>query len=128
MYMKGAISPKKMGERFKALYTVLYNKWYFDEIYDATIIKPILAFTRGLWSFDGGIIDWIVNAFGNLTVWFARLKQWFDEHIVDGAVNGIGFTIWGFGAILRQVQTGKVQFYGFAIVFGLVVILLMRVI
>ncbi len=128
MYIKGAISPQKLGQRFKALYTLLLNKWYFDEIYDAAVIKPVLAFTRGLWTFDGGVIDWIVNAFGRFTVWLAKVKQWFDQHIVDGAVNGIGYTIWGFGAIIRQVQTGKVQFYGFAIVFGLVVILLARVI
>jgi len=127
MYMKGAIDPRKMGERFKAIYTLLLNKWYFDEIYDAVIIKPVLAFTRGLWTFDGGVIDWVVNGFGKFTMWLSKLKHWFDVHIVDGAVNGIGYTIWGFGAILRQVQTGKVQFYGFAIVFGVVVILLARV-
>ncbi len=128
MYMKGAISPKRMGERFKAIYTLLYNKWYFDEIYGAVIIDPILAFTRGLWTFDSGVIDWIVNGFARFTVWLSKVKQWFDQHIVDGAVNGIGYTIWGFGAIIRQVQTGKVQFYGFAIVFGLVVMLLIKVI
>lgn len=128
MYMKGAISPQKLGDRFKALYTVLYNKWYFDEFYDAAVIKPVLGFARGLWTFDNGVIDWIVNAFGNFTVWLSNVKQWFDQHIVDGAVNGIGYTIWGFGAVIRQFQTGKVQFYGFAIAFGLVIMLLIQVV
>ena len=42
MYVKGSISPVRMGERFKPIYTFLYNKWYFDELYMAIIINPDL--------------------------------------------------------------------------------------
>ncbi len=124
MYIKKSISPQALGARFKGLYTLLYNKWYFDEIYDAVIIKPTLAFTNVLWSFDNGVIDWIVNAFGRFTLWLSVIKQWIDVHIVDGAVNGLGYTIWATGALLRQFQTGKVQLYGFFIIFGIVLMLI----
>lgn len=128
MYIKKAISPQELGARFKGLYTLLYNKWYFDEIYDAVIIKPVLAFTDLLWKFDGGVIDWVVNFFGKFTLWVSTVKQWFDVHIVDGAVNGLGYTIWATGALLRQFQSGKVQMYGFFIVFGIVLMLIIRVV
>ena len=128
MYYKKSISADVIAAKFKPLYTTLYNKWYFDEIYDATIIRPILAFTSFLWKFDGGVIDWVVNFFGDFTVWLSKVKQWFDEHIVDGAVNGLGYTIWGIGAVIRQAQTGRVQFYGFFILFGIVVMLLIKVV
>ncbi len=128
MYVKKSISPQVLGARFKSLYTLLYNKWYFDEIYDAAIIKPTLAFTNLLWSFDGGIIDWVVNFFGKFTLWLSVVKNWIDVHIVDGAVNGLGYTIWATGALLRQFQTGKVQMYGFFIIFGIVLMLIIRVV
>ncbi len=128
MYIKRAISPQALGAKFKGLYTVLYNKWYFDEIYDAVIINPVLRLTDWLWKFDGGVIDWIVNAFGHVTIWLSDVKHWFDQHIVDGAVNGLGYVTWAFGALLRQFQTGRVQFYGFFILFGIVLMLIVRVV
>src|SRR5690606_39582707 len=37
---------------------VLYNKWYVDEIYDAAVVRPIIAASRGLWRWvDQGLID-----------------------------------------------------------------------
>jgi hypothetical protein len=36
--------------------------------------------------------------------------------------------VWSFGALIRQVQTGRVQLYGFFIVFGIVVMLLIKVV
>ena len=128
MYYKRSISADALAEKFKPLYTTLYNKWYFDEIYDRIIIKPVLALTSGLWIFDNGVIDWVVNFFGKFTVWLSDVKQWFDVHIVDGAVNGLGYTVWSFGALIRQVQTGRVQLYGFFIVFGIVLMLLIKVV
>lgn len=124
MYIKRSISPQSLGAKFKGLYTLLYNKWYFDEIYDTVIIKPTLTFTNLLWSFDGGVIDWVVNASGRFTLWLSVIKTWIDVHIVDGAVNGLGYTIWATGALLRQFQTGKVQLYGFFIIFGIVLMLI----
>jgi NADH-quinone oxidoreductase subunit L len=49
---------------------ILENKYYVDEIYDATIINPIKAGSReGLWKmFDLGVIDGIVNGLGRLTI------------------------------------------------------------
>ncbi|MGB5105977.1 MAG: NADH-quinone oxidoreductase subunit L [Candidatus Zixiibacteriota bacterium] len=128
MYIKKAISPQALGTKFKSLYTLLYNKWYFDEIYDAAIIKPTLSFTNFLWKFDGGVIDWAVNFAGKFALFLSTVKNWFDVHIVDGAVNGLGYTIWATGALLRQFQTGKVQVYGFFIIFGIVLMLIVRVV
>jgi NADH-quinone oxidoreductase subunit L len=111
MYYKKAISAQKMGERFRPLYTLLYNKYYFDELYDLVIIRPLLAFSRFMWSFDAGFIDGIVNGVAWLTILWADIKQLFDTYIVDGAVNGSGWIVRAFGGILRRLQTGRVQFY-----------------
>ena len=98
MYIKGTISPAKMTERFKGIYTVLYHKYYVDEFVEAAIIRPLLAFSRWLWHVvDDGIIDGIVNLVGKVTILF--------------------------GLIFRRIQTGYVQNYAAFIVLGVILIL-----
>jgi NADH-quinone oxidoreductase subunit L len=123
MYGKGSISPDRMAERFKPIYTLLLNKYYFDEIYDAVIIKPILATCRFMWSFDNAVIDGLVNLFGRFTLFLSWLHDTFDKYVVDGLVNGAGYTIWGIGSVIRQAQTGKVQNYAIVIFAGMIVTL-----
>ena len=31
--------PKRMGERFKTIYTIIFNKYYVDEIYEACFVN-----------------------------------------------------------------------------------------
>ncbi|MBD3258797.1 hypothetical protein GF377_10215, partial [candidate division GN15 bacterium] len=126
MYYKGAISPEKMGQRFKPLYTFLYNKWYFDELYDAVIIKPVLAFGRFFWKFDAGVVDGAVNGTAWLTILWSDIKNWFDKWIIDGAVNGAGWTVRMLGGALRFFQTGRVQFYALFIVVLVVVLAILK--
>ncbi len=128
IYQKKAISAEMLAEKFKLGYRLSFRKFYFDEIYDAIVIKPVLGFASFLWSFDGTVIDGVVNGFGKFTLWLSRVKFWFDVHIIDGIVNGLGYTVWGIGAVIRQFQTGKVQFYGFVIIFGIVLMLVAKVI
>jgi len=50
--------PAKTVRTFKALHTFFYNKWYFDELYDAVFVRPSLAIGRFLWKKgDGATID-----------------------------------------------------------------------
>ncbi len=50
--------PAKMAARNGLLYTFVYNKWYFDEIYAFLFVRPAMRFGRFLWKFgDGKVID-----------------------------------------------------------------------
>jgi NADH-quinone oxidoreductase subunit L len=50
--------PPKMAAKNGILYNFLYNKWYFDEIYDFLFVRPSLWLARTLWKVgDGKIID-----------------------------------------------------------------------
>ncbi|HWC64027.1 MAG TPA: hypothetical protein VG501_10425, partial [Rhizomicrobium sp.] len=50
--------PRKLAARKGLLYLFLYNKWYFDELYDFVFVKPAFFIGRFLWKFgDGTIID-----------------------------------------------------------------------
>src|ERR1044071_2431640 len=50
--------PEATVRRFPGIYALFYNKWYFDEIYDATIVQPALRIGRFFWKKgDGATID-----------------------------------------------------------------------
>jgi len=78
------------------------EKFYVDEIYDALIVVPL-----------------------------ERLGQFFykilDIKIIDAIVNSIGGGVKSGSGILRRVQSGYVGFYIFAMVIGIVVILLFNI-
>jgi len=125
MYYKKAISAEKVGNTFRSLYTLLFNKYYIDEIYQKLVIDPIMAFARFMWTFDARIIDGAVNGTAWLTILWSDIKEWFDTWIVDGAVNGAAWLVKQWSNLLRFIQTGKVQFYGlfivtFVVLFGLI--------
>ncbi len=124
VYYKRSISADAIAAKFKPLYTLLYNKYYFDELYDKVIIQPILKLGNFMWSFDAKVIDGGVNGTGWLTMVGSEIHQWFDTWIVDGAVNGSGWVVRQFGGLLRYLQSGRVQFYalfmiGVLVMFGL---------
>ncbi len=125
MYYKKSISAEKLKAKFAFPYKVLYNKYYFDELYHAIIINPLMKLCDFLFvKLDVGVVDWLVNGAGKFTVLVSDVDEWFDNRIVDGAVNGVAYLTRGVGSGLRRVQTGQVQNYAFVIFFGLVLIIL----
>ena len=50
--------PRKLAARRGLLYLFLFNKWYFDELYDFLFVKPAFFIGRFLWKKgDGMVID-----------------------------------------------------------------------
>jgi NADH-quinone oxidoreductase subunit L len=50
--------PKKLADRKGMLYLFLFNKWYFDELYEFLFVRPALKLGRFLWKRgDGTVID-----------------------------------------------------------------------
>jgi NADH-quinone oxidoreductase subunit L len=58
LFVKNKKLPEEIANMNKPLYKFLINKWYFDEFYEVTIIKPLKKLGLFLWKFcDGKIID-----------------------------------------------------------------------
>jgi NADH-quinone oxidoreductase subunit L len=94
------------------VYTLLKNKYYFDEIYQVLFIRPAIGLAGLCATFDRVVIDAIVNAVGAFGRWLASwLRRAIDNPIVDGAVNGVGWITDRAGEFMRATQTGKVQNY-----------------
>jgi NADH-quinone oxidoreductase subunit L len=78
---------------------LLESKYYIDEIYDATIIRPILGISReGLWKV-------------------------FDVGVIDGLIHSLGRTVVNFGNTLRYMQIGFVRVYAAIILAGAIIII-----
>ncbi|MGB7322425.1 MAG: NADH-quinone oxidoreductase subunit L, partial [Albidovulum sp.] len=61
-YIKDPSLPGRLAAQQPILYRFLLNKWYFDEIYDALIVKPAKRLGTFLWKRgDGNVIDGTIN-------------------------------------------------------------------
>jgi NADH-quinone oxidoreductase subunit L len=98
-FLKNRRAADEMADRFSGLRTLVLNKYYVDEIYDATVVQPIRIVSEdGLWK--------VV-----------------DVKLIDAAVNGVGQTVVGSSERLRHIQTGSVRAYAASVFFGTVAIL-----
>ncbi|MDQ6984088.1 MAG: NADH-quinone oxidoreductase subunit L, partial [Ghiorsea sp.] len=95
MYFKESKMPAKIAAMFPGVYTFLLNKWYWDEFYDATVVKPTRALGNFFWQKgDLGMID---------------------KGILHG---GIVATVKNGASLLRNIQSGMVYHYAYAMVIG----------
>jgi NADH-quinone oxidoreductase subunit L len=86
--------------RLSAAHTLLANKYYIDELYNAAIIRPIHGFSKYvLWKFvDVGIIDGMVNLVGGFTRWLGGALRLTQNGVIEnyavGMVLGAAALFW----------------------------------
>ncbi len=104
MYMKHTPDPKKLTERFRPIYTLLYNRYYVDELYFALFINPTVGISRHvLWK----IVDVL---------------------IIDGIVNGVARLCSLVGNLIRKIHTGFIPDYAWAILVGIIIVCGLKII
>jgi NADH-quinone oxidoreductase subunit L len=94
-------------------YRLLQNKFYLDDLYEKVIVGGIKGpVARATYWFDQRVIDGAVNGVARGAARLARVVyEVVDQRVVDGAVNGIAETTGETGGLLRYVQSGRVQRY-----------------
>lgn len=123
-YQWKKINVDKLTEKIKPIYNFSLNKWYIDELYDATAVDQTLNFSKILAWFDNNIIDGIVNGSAWITKSFSKLSGLFDTYVVDGFVNFTAFFSGFVGFSFKKLQTGKVQTYVVLVIFSVIILLL----
>jgi NADH-quinone oxidoreductase subunit L len=118
--------PAQLLARWKGVWTVVYNKYYVDEIYQGTVVRGSISLARVLSWFDKAIVDGIVNLAGAITRVVANIDGAIDRYLVDGAVNFIAGSTLSAGRILRRVQTGRIQTYLYGALVGAIAIVLLN--
>jgi NADH-quinone oxidoreductase subunit L len=109
---------ERLAEQWAGAHRTLSNKYYVDELYNATVIEGTFASGRGLWTFDRRVVDGAVNGSSWVTVISAWLSSLTDRTVVDGLVNLVGRICEEGSFWLRKVQTGLVQNYALLTLFG----------
>jgi NADH-quinone oxidoreductase subunit L len=99
MYVAKPTLAESFASGVKGLYTLVYNKYFVDEIYDATVVKPVVGGSR-----------WV-------------LWRGVDVGIIDGLANGIATASRGVGGVLRLLQSGNIRSYAAWVVFGSVALM-----
>jgi len=116
------VSPEvseRLAQQFAGAHRLLLNKYYVDELYDATVIGGTTASARHLWTFDRNVVDGAVNGTSRVTVvgsWFSGAT---DRTVVDGLVNLVGWVVQESSHAFRRFQTGLVQNYALLMLFGI---------
>jgi NADH-quinone oxidoreductase subunit L len=86
--------PDRTVHLFRPLHTLFYNKWYFDEIYDAVFVRPALAIGRLFWKQGDGVV-------------------------IDGlGPDGIAARAQDMAAVLSRFQSGYLYHYAFVMLIG----------
>ncbi len=83
MYVAKPGMADSFADSVKGLYTLVYNKYFVDEIYDAAVVKPVVSGSR-------------------VVLWKGA-----DAGLIDGMVNGVGPRAQGVGGVLRLHAIGQ---------------------
>jgi NADH-quinone oxidoreductase subunit L len=98
-YVLSPSLPESIASGLGAIYRLVLNKFYVDEIYDMTVVRPVLSSSKSVF--------WAM-----------------DKSIVDGAVNGVATQARAVGRVLRSWQSGSIRTYASWVVIGSVIIML----
>lgn len=123
LYKDGLAKAEKLAPKWGLLRKLSLNKFWFDEIYAAVLVKPFHALGRYLYFFDATIVDGLVNSTRGFTFKGGRAHQFIDTYIVDAIVNLTGKITHLFSGGLRLLQTGLVQNYILIVFTGVVICL-----
>ncbi|WP_298214880.1 NADH-quinone oxidoreductase subunit L [Acidocella sp.] len=88
--------PGRLAQACAPVYRFLLNKWYFDELYDALLVRPTLRLARFAWRFG-------------------------DEQVIDGVPNGLAALTADASAQTVKLQNGSIALYAFVMLIGLLV-------
>lgn len=97
-YVQSPELPNRLAAQWHRLYELSLNKWYVDEIYDRTVVRPTFRMADRMW---------------------AKV----DVGMIDGAVNGVARAVAWWGWFMRLFQSGQTQHYALGMTLGAAVIL-----
>ena len=98
LYNRFTSIPEKLVKMFKPVHALFFNKWYFDELYNAIFVKPAIKLGGLFWRSDKNIVDGI-------------------------GPDGVAKRSLGISGLLSRFQSGYVFHYAFVMMIGLIAII-----
>jgi NADH-quinone oxidoreductase subunit L len=87
LYVQKPELPGKLAKQFSAIYALVLNKYWIDELYNAVFIRPL-------------------NVFARIALWWTV-----DKGLIDGSAYAAAGGAMGLGAIVRRLQSGNIRSY-----------------
>ncbi len=99
MYVAQPGMADSLAGNLRWVYTVVYNKFFVDEVYYAAVVRPVVDGSREL------------------------LWKRVDAGLIDGMVNGVATVSRGVGGVLRRMQSGNIRSYASWVLLGSVLLI-----
>jgi NADH-quinone oxidoreductase subunit L len=99
MYVTKPALAESFAASVKGLYTLVYNKYFVDEIYGAAVVNPLVGGSR--------VVLW----------------KGVDVALIDGTANGVAARARNLGSLLRLMQSGNIRSYATWVLFGSVLLI-----
>jgi NADH-quinone oxidoreductase subunit L len=93
LYVRAPGTTVSLAGRFRGLHGFLVNKWYFDELYDTLLVRPVRALGAGASSV-------------------------FERTVIQGMVGGTALAVMVGNSIVRIAQSGILRYYALLLVAG----------
>jgi NADH-quinone oxidoreductase subunit L len=123
MYRKsGETDP--LAQAQPALFRVLENKFWLDELYDHTAIALAKMAARFADWMDRYIWDGLVRLCGGLGQVFGIFTEGFDEHAINSGADELTGRTRGFGRVMSAWHSGQIQTYLGVVAIGMLALLL----
>jgi len=104
---------------------VLRNKFYVDELYEATVIRANAAFGRFCHWMDNVVLDTLVLIVSWIVVGLSWLNRFIDEYVVNLGFDAACQRLRNGGGFFSRLQDGQLQNYLRVLALGLTVLLLL---
>ena len=126
LFYRGVLQDRQHDplERAQPLFAFLANRMWLDELYENTVILLSRIVSQlGAW-FDQHVWDGLVRGVGSLGQIFGRLTSGVDERGINVAADETTFGARALGRLVSSAHSGQVQSYLGAIALGMLALLL----
>ena len=110
---------------YPSVFGVLRDKFYVDEMYEATIVRANAAFGRFCHWLDSVVLDTLVLIVSYVVLGLSWLNRIIDEYVVNLGFDAACQRLRNGGGFLSRLQDGQVQNYLRVLALALTVLLLL---
>jgi NADH-quinone oxidoreductase subunit L len=106
-----AAEPDRLQRPLGAAWGFLANKWYWDELYNLVLVRPVEWFSETFvyeWV-DKGLIDGTLHLIARGVYRAGQFFKRFEERVISGGVDAIKDAFLGMAREFRTIQTGRLR-------------------
>ena len=110
---------------YPSVFRVLRDKFYVDELYEATVVRANAAFCCFCHWLDSVVLDTLVLIVSYVVLGLSWLNRIIDEYVVNLGFDAACQRLRNGGGFLSRLQDGQVQNYLRVLALALTVLLLL---